>query len=72
VDVVRFGSVLPPAVRVEIPPDIFRVQGESGGGGRPRRPPPRAASGAAGRSLAPNRSSQIWTPRGRTAVARVV
>jgi predicted GNAT superfamily acetyltransferase len=25
----RFGSALPPVVRVEIPPDIFRVQGES-------------------------------------------
>jgi predicted GNAT superfamily acetyltransferase len=29
VDVVRFGAALPPVVRVEIPPDIFRVQGES-------------------------------------------
>ena len=29
VDVSRFASALPPVLRVEIPPDIFRVQGES-------------------------------------------
>jgi len=30
-DVARFGATLPPVVRVEIPPDIFAVQGESAG-----------------------------------------